>query len=104
MKWRSYLPTLVEAVRRVLGNDVEVYVFGSAIEGKLTVDSDIDIAVVVEELPRGGIGRAEMLERVWKIMESGGVPWWYPFEMHLMTREDLKLLGKTRLIRADEPT
>jgi hypothetical protein len=29
LRWRSYLPILVEAVKRVLGEDVEVYVFGS---------------------------------------------------------------------------
>ncbi|MGC8988006.1 hypothetical protein [Infirmifilum sp.] len=61
----------------------------------MTTDSHIDVAVVVKELPRSSIGRAEILDKVWKIMESRGVPWWYPFEI-LITHEDLKLLGKTK--------
>ncbi|MGC9091429.1 MAG: nucleotidyltransferase domain-containing protein [Fervidicoccaceae archaeon] len=46
-------------MRQVLGGDVEVYVFGSAVEGRLTVDSDIDVAVVGRELPRSAGRRAE---------------------------------------------
>ncbi|MGC8678771.1 MAG: nucleotidyltransferase domain-containing protein [Fervidicoccaceae archaeon] len=53
---RYNLPVLVEAVRQVLGGDVEVYVFGSAVEGRLTVDSDIDVAVVGRELPGAPAG------------------------------------------------
>jgi predicted nucleotidyltransferase len=34
LRWREYLRILVEAVREVLG-DVNVYVFGSAVEGRL---------------------------------------------------------------------
>jgi len=32
LRWRSCLPILVEAVKQVLDDDVEIYVFGSAIE------------------------------------------------------------------------
>jgi len=102
LKWRSYLPVLVEAVKQVLGNNVEIYVFGSAVEGRLTVDSDIDIAIVVDDVPRSGVERAKILDRIWRIMESRGVPWWYPFEIHLMTREELKLLREARFVKAED--
>jgi len=102
LRWRSYLPVLVEAVKHVLGNNVEIYVFGSAVEGRLTVDSDIDIAIVVDDVPRSGVERAKILDRIWRIMESRGVPWWYPFEIHLMTREELKLLREARFVKADD--
>jgi len=101
LRWRSYLPVLVEAVRSVLGQ-AEIYVFGSAVEGRLTVDSDIDVAVVVEELPRSAGRRAEILDGIWRIMEDKGVPWWYPFEIHLMTREELKLLRGAKLVKAED--
>jgi hypothetical protein len=32
-------------------------------------------------------------------MEEGGVPWWYPFEIHLLTKEELPLLGGAKLVR-----
>jgi predicted nucleotidyltransferase len=102
LRWRSYLPILVKAVKRVLGEDVEVYMFGSAIEGRLTIDSDIDVAVVVEELPRSASRRVGILNRIWRIMEDNGVPWWYPFEIHLMTREELKLLREVKFVKAED--
>jgi len=102
LRWRSYLPILVEAVKRVLGEDVEVYVFGSAVEGRLTIDSDIDVAVVVEELPGSASRRVEILDMIWRIMKDKGVPWWYPFEIHLMTREELKLLREVKLVKAED--
>jgi hypothetical protein len=102
LRWRSYLPILVEAVKNVLGEDVEVYMFGSAVEGRLTIDSDIDVAVVVEELPGSASRRVGILNRIWSIMEDNGVPWWYPFEIHLMTREELKLLREVKFVKAED--
>jgi hypothetical protein len=32
-------------------------------------------------------------------MESRGVPWWYPFELHLITKEELSLLQGSKLVR-----
>jgi len=98
LKWRRYLRTLVESARGVFGNNVEVYVFGSAVEGKLTANSDVDIAIVVEEVPRSGLERARLVDKLWRTMESNGVPWWYPFEIHLLTREELRLLKGAKLV------
>lgn len=62
LKWREYLKILVEAVKEVFGENVEVYIFGSAVEGRLTVDSDIDVAIALNEVPRSGLERAKPLE------------------------------------------
>jgi hypothetical protein len=35
-------------------------------------------------------------------MEDNGVPWWYPFEIHLMTREELKLLREVKFVKAED--
>jgi len=90
---------VVEAVKEVFGKDVEVYVFGSVVENRLMVDSDIDVAVVVKEVPRSGIERAKLLDRLWMAMEARGVPWWYPFEIHIMTKEELALLREAKFVR-----
>jgi len=99
LKWRKYIEILVEAVREVFDGDVEVYVFGSAVEGRLTIDSDIDVAIVVRKVPKSGLERARLLDKLWRIMESRGVPWWYPFEIHLLTKEELTLLRDSKLVK-----
>jgi predicted nucleotidyltransferase len=99
LKWREYVRVLAESAREVFGGDVEIYLFGSAVEGRLTVDSDIDVAIVVREVPKSGIERATLIDSVWRKMESRGVPWWYPFEIHLLTREELPLLRDSKLIK-----
>jgi len=99
LRWREYLPHLVEAVEKVLGEEVKVYVMGSAVEGKLTVDSDIDAAAIVKELPKSGLERARILSDIWREMERRGVPWWYPFEIHLMTREEFEILEKGKALK-----
>lgn len=98
LEWRRYLPPLVDAIREVFG-DVEAYIFGSAIEGRLTVDSDIDILIVIDHIPRSGLERARLIDRLWKAIEIRGVSPWYPFEFHLITRDEMKLLEKPILIR-----
>jgi len=98
LKWRQYLPILVEAVKSVLG-DAEVYLTGSALEGRLTVDSDIDVIVVVKRAPRSGLERARVLDEIWRIMESRGVPWWYPFEILLLSEDEFRILEKGGIAR-----
>jgi hypothetical protein len=43
--------------------DAEVYVFGGAAEGRLTVLSDVDVAVVFDRIPGK---RAGVLARIWE--------------------------------------
>ena len=99
LKWREYLPHLVDAAKKILGEEVEIYVIGSAVEGRLTVDSDIDIVIIAKEASKPGLRRAQILSETWKEMEKRGVPWWYPFEIHLMTREEFKILEKGKVLR-----
>ena len=99
LKWRGYLEILVEAVKTVFGEGAEAYVFGSAVEGKLTVDSDVESAIVLEEPPRTSREKSRLLSKLWRVMEEKGVPWWYPFEIHLLTKEELSLLEGAKLVR-----
>lgn len=66
-----------EIASRLFG-DVEVYVFGSVVEGKVHPMSDVDIAVVV--------GRADEEERVrlyGEVRKTFGPL--HPFEIHVLT-------------------
>jgi predicted nucleotidyltransferase len=83
--FRQYLPKLVESTRKVL-KDPEIYLFGSAIEGKLVGGSDIDIAIV-GDVPRGQMERAAILA---EIDEKANFPLNHPFEYLLLTKEEYK--------------
>jgi predicted nucleotidyltransferase len=99
LKWREYLNILVEAVKKVFDEKAEVYVFGSAVEDRLTVESDIDVAIVIEKVPEKSADRIKLLNKIWSYMEERGVPWWYPFEIHLVTRRELMMLRGSRFIK-----
>ena len=77
---------------------------GSAVEGRLTASSDIDVVIVYEDLSRRFGERFEVVERIWREMERLGVPWWYPFEIHLVTPGEAERLrrGGARLVRAED--
>jgi len=99
LKWREYLNILVEAVKKVFDEKAEIYVFGSAVEDRLTVESDIDVAIVIEKVPEKSADRIKLLNKIWSYMEERGVPWWYPFEIHLVTRRELMMLRGSRFIK-----
>ena len=101
LKWRHYVDIFAKAVKKVFGDKAEVYVFGSAVENKLTVDSDIDILIVLDEVPKSGLERAKLVEEMWRIAEEMGIPWWYPIEAHLATQEELEILKRSgaKLVR-----
>ena len=42
--------------------------------------------------------RARLVDRIWRVMESRRAPQWYPFEIHLITKEEL-WLKETKLIK-----
>ena len=60
----------------------EVYFFGSVIEGKYTASSDIDVAILVESIPKE---RKEIVNEVMRKLESEGLPFWFPLEIHFFT-------------------
>jgi len=75
---REYIPHLVEAIKSVLGDRVKAHITGPAVEGRLMVNSDIDVDRG-EGAPRSGLERAWIVDRIRRIMESRGV---YPGGTH----------------------
>ena len=103
LEWRRVAKIIAKAARDVLGDRVEIYAFGSAVEGRLTADSDLDIALVVPEVPRRASDRARIIAAILERAEREGVPWWFPAELHLMTREEMEMLarGGARFMRVE---
>ena len=83
--WRWWSRKIADAAADVLGDDVEVYVFGSAPRGEAIAASDVDILIVKEDVPSEKSNRTEMkLE----IERKAGLPKTHPFEIHIVDREE----------------
>ena len=59
----------------------EVFVFGSVVEGKHTMASDIDLLVVLDSIER----RDDILMKINEVLGE-----FHPFQIHLVTRKELK--------------
>lgn len=95
--WRK----VVLDVARIVGElypEAEVYLVGGAAEGRLTVLSDIDIAVVFSyEL--GVEERTRILARLWEELESYGIPPYYPLHIMVLSKSEFqRLLGRKKPI------
>ncbi len=87
---QKYLRVIMEVVNGIDEN-AEVYLFGSVVEGKHLLSSDIDILVVTNK-PAG-----EVLAELW----SKGIK--DPFEIHVVTREMLEAYKRrAKLVEASK--
>jgi len=82
--WKDIVKALTDSTKKVLG-DVEVVPFGSIVEGKATATSDLDILVIVKDLPRSALTRAQIIS---KIEEATGLPPIHPIQIHLTTWQE----------------
>ncbi len=92
-EWRKYICLLKKAVERILPN-ARIYVFGGAAEERLTALSDIDVLIVYEDTPSTAGERAKIIARIKTLAEELGVPFAYPFEIHLIRPEEFKDYNK----------
>ena len=91
--WREAVKAVANAVKS-LGLDADVYVIGGAAERRLTVLSDIDVLVCVDE--SCGVGPWELRRRILtRAMDEHGLPWDYPIELHILVRRECEKLLKS---------
>lgn len=86
--WRRYADEMASVIKKILGDDTRIYVFGSAAKEELTAISDIDVLIVSENVPKPFMKRTELKL---KIIDSSGLPDHNPFELHLVNEEEAKL-------------
>jgi predicted nucleotidyltransferase len=85
-----YAKILKENAKKILKDKkLKVIIFGSVIERDYTLSSDIDVLIISSRIPRKGIRRAKILE---KIYDSIGI--FSPFEIHLLNKKDWKIYKK----------
>jgi predicted nucleotidyltransferase len=82
--WKLFLPSIVEAIRQVLP-DARIYIFGSAVRGDMTGASDVDILITLSRILKRALERAKIKVRIEDIAK---LPYYHPFEFHLVTREE----------------
>jgi len=88
-KWVSKIK---EAANEVLASNViGIYLFGSAVTGKLVASSDIDLLIVAKNLPKSIVSRSELKER---IIDKSGLPLIHPFEIRLVDENEAKTYFK----------
>ena len=85
--WRQYVEALTKSIEELLP-DTEVYVIGGAAEDRLTILSDIDVLIVVDEPLTIQQRRKIKADIIWNA-EKHGFPWDYPVEIHIISRNEL---------------
>ena len=82
--------TLREMTNRIVSvaNPARVLLFGSAVSGKMTKDSDLDVLVVV----RGAIHRRQMAQRIYRNLHGLGIA----IDIIVATEEDVQKYGQRK--------
>jgi len=82
---------VVEVVRRTLGDNVQaIYLYGSAVAGRLKPASDLDFLAVISE-PTNGTQRRSLVDGLEPISRRGARPQkWRPVELTLVVASDIK--------------
>ncbi|MDK2876592.1 MAG: uncharacterized protein PWQ22_1002 [Archaeoglobaceae archaeon] len=81
----NYYARLIKRKAEKMMGKVEVYVFGSVVEGRHTVASDIDIIVVSENTPKSQWERAKIKGDIMREIDV-----FAPFEIHLVTPKEFE--------------
>uniref|UniRef100_A0A7J3X5Z7 Polymerase nucleotidyl transferase domain-containing protein n=1 Tax=Thermofilum pendens TaxID=2269 RepID=A0A7J3X5Z7_THEPE len=85
--WREAAKAVARAAKD-LDPSAEVYVVGGAAEGRLTVLSDVDVVVVLGKASGGEEVNRLRRALYTRAVDLYGLPWDYPVEIHVMTREE----------------
>jgi len=77
--FRNTLKKIKKSADYIL-NQYQMFLFGSALEGRLVAGSDIDV-LIVTDIPKDHMKRAEIIA---KIEEKARLPMYHPFEFHIL--------------------
>ena len=80
--YKHYAKLIKDAVNL---ENVEVGIFGSVIEDKHTMASDIDVLIISDDIPKKLDERAKILMELSKVLGP-----FHPFELHLITRREFE--------------
>ena len=84
-QWRKIVEKAASTINK-LYPEAELYVTGGAIEGRLTVNSDIDILVVFSR-EMSWREKVEVLAKIWEKLEEE-IPEHYILEIHILDKNE----------------
>ena len=93
-EWEKWVREIADAAKELIP-EAEVYIIGSVARGDYVAGSDVDILVISRKIPEklSERGRVKAL-----IEERLNLPYYHPFEIHLVRLEEaepyLKRTGK----------
>lgn len=91
-EWRRIVYSVASVVKK-LYPEAELYLIGGVAENRITIDSDIDIAVVFKSKLNEN-DRVNILMHIWEAIENT-VPMYYPLEIHIFNlNEFVRLKGR----------
>ncbi|AEM38333.1 DNA polymerase beta domain protein region [Pyrolobus fumarii 1A] len=97
-RWREAAEAIARAVES-LGLRARVYVIGGAAEGRLTVLSDVDVLLCLEEDADPRLVKHAVLKEAF---DKHGLPIDYPVELHVHSDEECReMLARYRHVRVD---
>jgi predicted nucleotidyltransferase len=92
-RWREAVKAVERAAKDV-NKEAKVYVIGGAAEGRLTVESDVDVIVCIPVSADEDEARRLRKEIMKRAIDVYGLPWDYPVELHLYEEKECKELLK----------
>jgi len=90
-EWKRWSKLIAIAAREIISNDVEVYVIGSIAEGDYVAGSDVDILIISSKVPERPSERSKIKVL---IEERLKMPYYHPFELHIVRPEEAELYLK----------
>ncbi len=88
--WRIVISRVALIIKKQFP-EAEIYLIGGAAEARLTINSDIDLAVVFRnKLEREE--RVKILETIWERIEDE-VPLYYPLHVIILDKDEFKKLS-----------
>ena len=100
-RWKEAVRAIAKAVRN-LGVKAELYVIGGAAESRLTILSDVDVLLCLEE-ELGPEDRWALRRKVLGLaMDKYGLPIDYPVELHILDKKTCsKTLRREKAVRVN---
>ena len=88
-EWKSVVNRVVEIVKKIYP-EAEIYLIGGVAENRITINSDIDVAIVFKS-SLSKENKIEILTNLWNLIDNV-IPMYYPLEIHILTTQEFARL------------
>ncbi len=83
--YKFYCQEIKKEAKKILGENVKVLVFGSLVKRNWTLQSDIDVLIISDNLPEDFEERGKIRTKIKSKIDP-----FSPFQLHLVTKEEFE--------------